>query len=328
MPTIACVIPLYNGAQYIKQAIDSVFAQDRAVDDIIIVDDGSTDNGAQIVEAMLHLDSRLRILRKPNGGQGSARNMGIANTNCDLIAFLDQDDYWYSHHLSTLEKLFIENDDGRLAYVYSNPDRVADNGDMIAPRCINRLKHQQHPKRSLMDCLERDMMILPSSSLVSREAFLEVGGFDERFKGYEDDDLFIRMFLAGYRSEYLNEALYAWRDNPSSTSYSRKMMVSRELYFDKISDSILVGVPKSERAIVAHRFARSASGDIKSAIKRNDKDTLDFAFRQSMKFSREMRLPIRLLLRFKVLRRYLAFYASDYLEQGTSRKNNRLNHPC
>lgn len=313
MLTIAAIIPLYNGAKYIKQALDSIFFQDRAVDDIIVVDDGSTDDGAQIVEAMLALDGRLRLLQKPNGGQGSARNLGVASTSCDLIAFLDQDDYWYSHHLSTLEKLFIENDDGRLAYVYSNPDRVADNGDMIAPRCINKLKHQQHPKRSLMDCLERDMMILPGSSLISRKAFLAVGGFDEQFKGYEDDDLFIRMFLMGYRSEYLDEGLYAWRDNPSSTSYSRKMMISRELYFDKISDSVLVGLSKSERAIIAYRFARSASGDIKHAIKRNDKDTLGFAFRQSMKFSREMRLPIRLLLRFKVLRRYLAFCASDYL---------------
>lgn len=307
MPTIACVIPLYNGAQYIKQAIDSVFAQDRAVDSIIVVDDGSTDDGAQIIEEILPLDSRLRLLRKPNGGQGSARNMGVANTSCDLIAFLDQDDYWYADHLLTLEKLFTKHDDGRLAYVYSNPDRVADNGDMASPRCINKLKHQQHPKRSLMDCLERDMMILPGSSLVSRKVFLEVGGFDERFKGYEDDDLFIRMFLAGYRAEYLDEGLYAWRDNPSSTSYSRKMMISRELYFDKIADSVLVGLSKAERAIVSHRFATSGSGDIKAAIKRSDGDMLDFALRQSIKYSRDM-FPIpKALFRFKIWRRYLLY---------------------
>ncbi len=316
MPTIAAIIPLYNGAHYIKQALDSIFSQYRPVDEIIVVDDGSTDNGHQIVEAMMSGDKRIRILRKPNGGQGSARNLGVSNTSCDLIAFLDQDDYWYPNHLSVLEDMFVSKFHDRLGYVYSNPDRVADNGDMIAPRCINKLSHQKHPKRSLMDCLERDMMILPGSSLVNRNVFLEVGGFDEQFKGYEDDDLFIRMFLAGYQSEYLDEGLYAWRDNPSSTSHSRKMIISRELYFDKITHSVLEGLSKTERAIFAHRFARSASGDIKFAIKRNDKTGLDLAFRQSMKFSREMRQPIKLLLRFKVLRRYLSFCASAYLKSA------------
>jgi len=315
MPTIAAVIPLYNGAPYIKQAIESVFEQDRPIDEIIVVDDGSSDDGAQIVEDMRRSDDRLRLFRKANGGQGSARNFGVAHTSCDLIAFLDQDDYWYKNHLAVLEKLFLAKDDGRLAYVYSNPDRVAVNGDLIAPRFLDTLKNQEHPKSSLMSCLANDMYVLPGSLLISRNIFSEVGGFDEQFKGYEDDDLFLRIFYAGYRSEYVNQGLYAWRDNPSSTSYSRKMLISRIRYFDKISNgNIIDRLSKAEKSIVAHRFARLAARDVKLLIPRNDRETIDFLLPHIRKATSEMLPYPRSLLRFKVFRRYWLFRARLALE--------------
>src|ERR1700758_2585037 len=103
MSTIAAIIPLYNGADYIDAAIKSVLEQERLADEIIIVDDGSTDNGPSIVEAMAAGNPRIRLLHKENGGQGSARNYGVAHCNSDLIALLDQDDYWYEDHLKELE---------------------------------------------------------------------------------------------------------------------------------------------------------------------------------------------------------------------------------
>jgi glycosyltransferase involved in cell wall biosynthesis len=327
MPTIAAIIPLYNGEHYIKEALASVFAQDRPADEIIVVDDGSSDGGPQIVENMLQHEKRLRFFRKSNGGQGSARNFGVANTSCDLIAFLDQDDYWYNNHLSVLEQLFLSKDDGNLGYVYSNPDRVTVNGDMIVPKLLNVLKNQEHPKTSLMSCLANDMYVLPGSSLISRTIFSEVGGFDERFKGYEDDDLFIRIFCAGYRAEYVDRGLYAWRDNPSSTSYSRKIIISREIYFDKISnDDITKNLSKAERSILAHRFARLGSRDIKLVIARNDRETLDLLLRQTMKVSHEMSPYPKFLLRFKVLRRYWLFRARSALETmiGIKRQSRPL----
>ena len=92
MSTIAAIVPLYNGAAYIETAIRSVLDQERPADEIIIVDDGSTDNGPSLVEAMAAGNSKVRLLRKENGGQGSARNYGIAHCSSDLIALLDQDD--------------------------------------------------------------------------------------------------------------------------------------------------------------------------------------------------------------------------------------------
>src|SRR3569833_2503048 len=95
MPTIAAIIPLYNGEHYIKEALASVFAQDRAADEIIVVDDGSSDGGPQIIEKMLQHEKRLRFFRKSNDGQVSARNFGVANTSCDHNTNQKQNDYWY-----------------------------------------------------------------------------------------------------------------------------------------------------------------------------------------------------------------------------------------
>ena len=88
---IAAIIPLYNGAPYIHEAIENVLRQTLPPTEIIVVDDGSTDNGPQIVEQLAR-EHPIKLLHRPNGGQSSARNFGIAQSNCDLIAMLDQDD--------------------------------------------------------------------------------------------------------------------------------------------------------------------------------------------------------------------------------------------
>ena len=92
---ITVVIPLYNGRDFIREALDSVLAQTLSPDEIIVVDDGSTDDGPDIVADMA-LSHSITLLRKANGGQSSARNVGIAHANGDLIALLDQDDAWHS----------------------------------------------------------------------------------------------------------------------------------------------------------------------------------------------------------------------------------------
>src|SRR5690348_778243 len=92
--TISVIIPLFNGGRFIRQALDSVAVQTRAPCEVIVVDDGSTDDGAAVVEEFAHLYP-VTLLRKANGGQSSARNFGIAHAKGDLIALLDQDDNWY-----------------------------------------------------------------------------------------------------------------------------------------------------------------------------------------------------------------------------------------
>jgi glycosyltransferase involved in cell wall biosynthesis len=104
--TIAAIIPLHNGARWIAGALNSILSQTLKPDEIIVVDDGSTDDGAgsRIVQTIAGGHPGIRLLHKENGGQSSARNHGAAHATSDLIALLDQDDAWYPNHLGRSTK--------------------------------------------------------------------------------------------------------------------------------------------------------------------------------------------------------------------------------
>ncbi len=92
LPRISVVIPLYNKAQYVQRAVESALAQGDAILEVIVVDDGSTDDSAAQVEALNHV--KIRLVKKPNGGVSSARNRGINDARGDFVAFLDADDFY------------------------------------------------------------------------------------------------------------------------------------------------------------------------------------------------------------------------------------------
>lgn len=231
--TISAVIPLYNGAPYIEECLGSVFNQTLAPDEVIVVDDGSTDDGPAIVARMAETRP-ITLLQKANGGQSSARNFGIAHAKSQLIALLDQDDAWYPNHLAELSKPFRRPRFPELGWVYSNLDEVDEGGKMVSRDALRKASNIVHPKRDLIDCLKTDMFILPSATVMSRAAFEKIGGFDERLVGFEDDDLFLRMFRAGYDNVYLDKSLTRWRIFGGSSSFSKRMSVSRMIYVRKL----------------------------------------------------------------------------------------------
>ena len=240
---ITAIIPLYNGRDFIRDALESILTQTLPPDEIIVVDDGSTDDGADIVLEMAR-SHPIRLLRKPNGGQSSARNTGVKHANGDLIALLDQDDIWYPHHLATLVEPFTDTRPTALGWAYSNLDRIDQDGSMLMKSFLGATG-TSHPKTTLMQCLREDMYILPSASLISRKAIQAVGGFDETLSGYEDDDLFLRLFRAGYENVYIDTPLSKWRIYSTSTSYSPRMVASRLIYARKL----LTAFPDDKREV-------------------------------------------------------------------------------
>src|SRR4051794_5433880 len=233
--SITAITPLYNGARFIEQALDSIFAQELPPDEIIVVDDGSTDDGPDIVRryAAAH---PLTFLQKQNGGQSSARNVGIQHASGTLIALLDQDDRWYPNLLRELVRPFQHERGRPVGWTYSNLDEIGADGK-VRGRCVLSASTADHPKIALSDCLKQDMFILPSASLTLRSAIEEVGYFDERLSGYEDDDLFLRLFAAGYHNVYIEEALGQWRIYPASSSRTPRMATSRMVYARKLIDA-------------------------------------------------------------------------------------------
>jgi glycosyltransferase involved in cell wall biosynthesis len=230
---IAVVIPYYNGSKHIRRAIESVFAQTLPADEFVIVNDGSRETEARFLHELC-TELGVRVIDKPNGGQGSARNAGVAATSAAYICFLDQDDFYLPEHNAILRRAVPETDDN-FGWVYADLSRGDEDGvvhkevdiGLVAKRVVN-------PKTDLKQVLSEDMFVLPSASLISRRGFDAVRGFDEQFRGFEDDDMFRRMFEAGLTNIFLPDLVYVWCVHLAMTSNSFVMTQSRVRYWDKL----------------------------------------------------------------------------------------------
>lgn len=275
--SVVAIIALYNGAEFIERSIRTVLAQTRKPDEFIVVDDGSTDGGAAIVERLAEEHPSIRLLKKENGGQSSARNFAVAHSTSRLIALLDQDDGWYPNHIEELIKPFEAGDRFKLGWVYSDLDEC-DRFGRVRNRCMLQMLPQEHPKTQLARCLSEDMFILPSASLIAREAFEDVGRFDERLSGYEDDDLFIRLFYAGWDNVFLPKSLSYWCIYTGSTSYSPRMARSRMIYFEKLYndfDNSDMPLMPQWKTIIAQRFYMTVFGELQRAAMLRDRALYD-----------------------------------------------------
>ena len=228
---IAVVIPFYNGSRFIERAVVSAKRQTIPPSELIVVNDGSRPEEREFLgELATRYD--ITIIDKDNGGQGDARNAGAAAATSPYICFLDQDDAFLDTHIADLLASIAENDP-HYGYSYGDLFEADAAGRIMKRSCLNPA---DHPKKTLLDCLRKDMYILPSATLISRCSFLDVGGFDPQFRGYEDDDLFLRFFLAGYTSIYIEKPVTIWTIHAGSTSYSPLIAQSRWKYFTKLVD--------------------------------------------------------------------------------------------
>lgn len=239
---ISVVVPVYNGKKYLRAAINSVVAQTFPPLELFIVDDGSTDDSLKVIED-IKADFPIHIIQQKNAGQSAARNHGARLAKGNYLALLDQDDIWYPRHLEKLAKLFSEsmNLGPRCGLVYSNLDEIDEEGRLIRLSYLDyvySVNTVSHPKKSMYDMLGKDLFILPSATLICKQAFDQVGGFDDRLSGYEDDDLFARLFAASWINVYTPESLSQWRVYGASTSFQpTRMDRSRMIYAKKLVES-------------------------------------------------------------------------------------------
>lgn len=187
------VIPLYNKEKDIANTIYSVLAQSYGSFELIIVNDGSTDNSRQVVEQFK--DDRIILFDKSNGGAASARNYGVLKSNAEHIVFLDGDDYWYTDHLETLNgtlKQFPQAKWCSTAYEIKHNERL-----MLPMKCpandygTNWIgKIDDFFASSMIDC-----MAWTSSVCMRKDFFNELGGFNLIYDTGQDMDLWIRAAL-------------------------------------------------------------------------------------------------------------------------------------
>jgi len=230
-PGIAVIIPYYNGAAYIERALRSVHAQTVPAAEVVVVDDGSTPDEAAFLRE-IQPRYGFTLLRQDNGGQGAARNAGVAASSAPYICFLDQDDFYLEHHNRILLAT-IPPDDPRWGFVYGDLWEASGQGEIVRHGMIKAFGAQ--PKRDLFDILRKDLFVLPSAMLIRRAAFEAIGGFDTQFTGYEDDDLCLRLFRAGYTSPFVDKAVTVWCMHGASTSFNMRMFHSCLRYFKKLA---------------------------------------------------------------------------------------------
>ena len=181
-PLVSVIIPTFNRGWILKEAIDSVLAQDFTDFELIVVDDGSTDDTDQILD---DYGQDLMVIRQTNQGVSSARNRGIDAAAGRLIAFLDSDDLWLPRKLSTQVAFFDANPQ---AVINQTEEIWIRNGVRVNPKIRHHKFSGMIFERSLALCL-----VSPSAVMMKRFLFDEVGLFDEDLPACEDYDLWLRI---------------------------------------------------------------------------------------------------------------------------------------
>ena len=195
MPKVSVIIPTYNRARIVGEAIDSVLFQRYDDSELIVVDDGSTDGTEELVASYL---PRLTYLYQEHQGVSAARNRGIASARGEYLSFLDSDDLWLRDKLSS-----------QIHFMESHPECLICYTDEIWIRKGVRVnpmkKHRKYSGMIFEQCLPL-CIVSPSSVLIARTLLDEVGIFDETLEVCEDYDLWLRI-AARYPLDFINTPL-------------------------------------------------------------------------------------------------------------------------
>jgi glycosyltransferase involved in cell wall biosynthesis len=189
MLTVTVIIPTYNRGYIVRRAIDNTLAQSFPDFEIIVVDDGSTDNTHMVIESVR--DARIKYIYKPNGGVSSARNVGMAKANGEYITFLDSDDIWPENYLFIMVNSLRNNPDYGLAYC------------LFLTKSTNGIVHNHNDIKRRYSGIITDKLFgsaIPPGAAIFKKNILNDIYFDTQLKIYEDADFFLRLSV---KTKYL-----------------------------------------------------------------------------------------------------------------------------
>jgi len=202
---VSVVVPLYNKAAYIARALDSVLAQTHRDWEIIVVDDGSTDGGPEIVKK--YTDPRIRLLSQENSGPSRARNRGVAEARAEWVSFLDADDEWHETFLERTTA--IAQADPSVSVVFTNL-RDATTNDTFLPKAAGVQFISDYPS---FQSGNRFVGIVTSATLIKKQALIDAGGFPEGVRFGEDLDTWVRLGWTVEKMAFLAEPLAVYHSD-------------------------------------------------------------------------------------------------------------------
>jgi glycosyltransferase involved in cell wall biosynthesis len=291
---VSAVVPCFNGEPFLADALESVRNQTHAVDELIVVDDGSTDRSAEIAESF-----GAFVIRQENRGDGAARNRGTAVATGDVIAWLDADDRWLPHHVAVLTGLLHRHREAVAAF--GAVQRFGSRAELI-----RGYVPPGGPRAVLFEAF-RDWLHTTIGAVLRRSALLDIGGLDETERYAVDFDLWLRLaqrhvFVATH------EVTAEWRWHPAQQSSSRPEQIAATYRFRRrFIDAMWADGDHDLAAALEAELATVWTRAVRQAVRERDRAVLA-ALRESGKLVPGLTGPDRLAHRLAIRAPELALH--------------------
>jgi glycosyltransferase involved in cell wall biosynthesis len=241
-PSLGVIIPTYNRSGYLRQAIESVLSQTRPPDEVLVVDDGSTDDTAAVCASF----QSVRRVQQANQGRAAACNAGLTMVRSEFVILLDDDDMLNPRAIErhgAVVRAFPNSD-----LVYGRNERIDGDGAVVGEDLVGH----QMPK-DVVSALFRENFIRIQTVAVRREAVLDVGGFDAEMWPCDDYDLWIRLARAGKSFRYTPELVARYRIHADRVSAQHERMARAKL---AVVEKNAYGLPARFTAGAHYRLGR------------------------------------------------------------------------
>ncbi len=216
-PYFSIIMPVYNAQEHLKKTINSILDQSETSFEIIMIDDGSSDQSLAIMLDMANVDDRIKVISQSNQGVSKTRNLGAELARGRFLAFLDADDLW------TIDKLLSHRE------LHENCPNINASFAKIAfveddQKNIRTYSTVPHTALTIKDVIAENLVCTTSNFVVSRAVFLDIGGFDEDMTHAEDQEILARLIQCGYHISGIDKYLVDYRLSPDGLSVNLPAM--------------------------------------------------------------------------------------------------------
>lgn len=321
---ISVIVPIYNTESFLNCCIESVLKQTYYNLELILVNDGSTDNSAEICNYYKMLDKRVKIIHKENGGQGSARNLGIEECKGKIIAFLDSDDYWDKDYLRSLYNIMREENSDIVvcAYQYVDEQNMKMKGNK---KCTGVVENYLAIEAVQIMLYFTRFGVAPWSKLYKKELWNDIRFVEDRI--YEDLATTYRIFEKAKHVTYIDTAYMNYRIRKGSDIH-RPFEVRKMKTMDTAEEILRytqINIPEAYKAaksrMVATSFFILLQIDPYNKLLENERIRCE---KQIKKYRFEVMLDChsRTKTRVGALLSYLGFPVVRYIFRIVKRKNS------
>lgn len=279
MPKVSVVIPTYNRVSLISECIESVLRQTYKDFEVIVVDDGSTDDTEEVLKPY---HGRIRYIRQENAGVATARNRGVLEATGEYVAFLDSDDQWFENKLELQMDLMTRHPE----LVMACGNGIYLDGKDKGKQVIKEDRARQYEKNgiTLRDAFYR-FPLRTSTILIKKDVFNQIGGFNESYRVAEDMHLAFSIMLKYGNAGFINTPLYKLKkgdDNLSSKG------ISKQLYSIRVLEELFLSNPEIKGILtdkeVADRLAYRYYHLAQAYRKQGDRNEALEAFKKALSY--------------------------------------------